>query len=272
MTLLPLRCRKISPSHIVVLPSYNTGSALLERTVREALRYWPNVWVFIDGSTDHSDTNLHKHLPELPGLRIFTSKKNRGKGATTLWAAETAAAAGATHLLLMDADGQHPADAIPAFMQISSENPGAMILGQPHFGDDAPWIRLAGRQLTIVLTHLETLWGGIGDTLFGFRVYPIAPLCQVFSETKRGARRYDFDPEVAVRLFWNGVRPIRRTVPVRYLGPEENGVSHFHYLRDNLRMIALHTRLLPQALLRLPSIAQHRKKWGAMERRETSAL
>lgn len=245
-------------THIVAIPSYNTGAELLQRTVEDALSHWPHVWVFFDGSTDGSIEALTARKEELPGLQLFHSPQNQGKGAMAAWAAAEAHQHGVTHILLMDADGQHPAPAIPGFMAISQQNPDAMILGQPIFGKDAPWIRLAGRQLTNAMTWLETLGGGLGDTLFGFRVYPTLPLLQIFQQTRGGARRYDFDPEAAVRLYWNGVRPIKHPAEVRYLPPDDGGISHFHYLRDNLRMIALHLRLLPQLLPRLPSLCRRR--------------
>jgi len=248
-----------STTHALVIPSYNTGQ-ILERTVREAIGQWRPVWLFIDGSTDHAHAPFLREPEAWPGLRLFVSNANRGKGATALWAAEEAQRAGFTHLLLMDADGQHPADRVPEFMNASAARPEAMIMGQPDFGPDAPWIRLAGRQLSIALTQLETLWGGIADPLFGFRVYPVNPLLDAFAETSSG-RRYDFDPEAAVRLFWAGVPPVQKRVPVRYIPPAEGGVSHFHYVRDNAMMVCLHVRLLPALALRCLRIASLSRRY-----------
>jgi hypothetical protein len=87
-----------------------------------------------------------------------------------------AAAAGFTHALTMDADGQHPAERIPAFMAASRADPGAMVLGLPVFGPEAPALRVRGRRVSNWWAGLETGWAGIGDSLCGFRVYPIAPL------------------------------------------------------------------------------------------------
>jgi hypothetical protein len=97
--------------------------------------------------------------------------------------------------------------------------------------------------LTIFWTELETLGAGLGDTLFGMRVYPIKSLCHVMKATGF-ARGYDFDPEVAVRLVWEGVRPVQLKVPVRYFSKAEGGISHFHYLRDNVKLTFLHFRLM----------------------------
>jgi hypothetical protein len=98
------------------------------------------------------------------------------------------------------------------------------------------------------MVRLEVLGGAIGDPLFGFRVYPLGPLVEVM-EKITWARRYDFDPEAAVRLVWRGVPTLNVPACCRYLSREEGGVSHFHYWRDNLRMVWLHTRLITECLL-----------------------
>jgi hypothetical protein len=65
----------------------------------------------------------------------------------------------------------------------------------------------------------------------------------------RGARRYDFDPEVAVRLYWGGTPTLNLPAACRYLSRAEGGVSHFHYVRDNVRMVWLHTRLITELVV-----------------------
>lgn len=237
-----------SSSHLVLIPSYNTGPRLLA-TVREALACWRPVWVVIDGSTDGSETAvLDLAAAGEPGLHVMVRPRNGGKGAAVLAGAQAALAAGFTHALVMDADGQHPAGRIAGFMGISAENPAALVLGRPVFGPEAPAVRLQGRKLSVGLVRFEILGPGIDDPLFGFRVYPLEPLVRVLGATRFG-RRYDFDAEAAVRLFWAGLPTRNEPAPCRYLSRDEGGVSHFNYLRDNLRMIALHTRLITGLLL-----------------------
>lgn len=71
-------------------------------------------------------------------------------------------------------------------------------------------------------------------------------------ERIRTARRFDFDTEVAVRLYWQGFRTMNIPVAVRYLTREEGGVSCFRYLPDNLLLVGTHTRLLFGMIPRLP--------------------
>lgn len=245
-----------SSSHLVMIPSYNPGPKV-DATVREARAYWNPVWVVIDGSTDGSAARLHAMAAADPGLRIIELPENRGKGTAVLEGLRAAAAAGFTHVLTMDSDGQHPAHCIPDFMQASARDPGCMVLGKPVFDAAAPQLRVKGREISNWWANLETLWMGIGDSLFGFRVYPIAPLEQIMAR-QRWMRRFDFDPEAVVRLAWAGVRPINLPAPVRYFRSDEGGVSHFRYFRDNRLLTWMHTRLFIGFLLRLPRLAVRR--------------
>jgi glycosyltransferase involved in cell wall biosynthesis len=234
-----------SPTHLVLIPSYNTGPILLE-TVRAAVARWRPVHVVFDGSTDGSPELLEREKSSLPGLRITRLPRNHGKGAAVLAAMQEARAAGTSHALVMDADGQHPADRIREFMRLSLEHPEAMILGQPIFGPTAPKARVQGRRIGNAFTRLETAGGEVGDSLFGFRVYPLAPALTAMAGTRLG-RGYDFDTQILVRLYWQGVIPIRVPVPVNYPSPAAGGVSHFHYVKHNALLTLTHVSLLMAA-------------------------
>jgi glycosyltransferase involved in cell wall biosynthesis len=225
--------------------------------VRGALDQWRPVWVVIDGSTDQFAERLLAIAAIDPGLKVFFLPENRGKGAAVLFGLRAAQASGFTHALTMDSDGQHPAERIRAFMQASMARPGAMVLGSPVFDSSAPGLRVKGRRISNWWANLETLWAGIGDSLYGFRVYPIGPLIAVMRR-QLWMRRFDFDVEAVVRLSWRGVRSINLPAPVRYFRPEEGGVSHFHYWRDNVLLTWMHFRLFCGFVLRLPVLGLRR--------------
>lgn len=242
-----------SRTHLVLIPSYNPGPQVYE-TVRAARARWTPVWVVVDGSDDGTRQGLEQMARDDAGLRVLALESNRGKGAAVLHALGHAAAAGFTHALTMDADGQHPAASIPEFMAASQRAPEAMVLGVPQFDASAPALRVKGRRISNWWANLETLWCGIEDSLFGFRVYPVRALLEVM-QRQRWMRRFDFDPEAAVRLAWRGVPPLNLPAPVRYLRPEEGGVSHFRYWRDNALLSWMHFRLMLGFLARLPRLA-----------------
>lgn len=249
-----------SSTHLVLIPSYNPGPKVLD-TVQAARDQWNPVWVVVDGSTDGSTAQLQALAARDPGLKLIVLPRNSGKGAAVLAGITQAAAAGYTHALTMDSDGQHPAQLIPAFMAASQADPGAMVLGKPVFAADAPALRVNGRKVSNGWANLETLWMGIGDSLYGFRVYPIAPLRAIMGAS-RWMRRFDFDPEAVVRLCWAGVRPLNLEAPVRYFRADEGGVSHFKYLRDNTLLTWMHTRLFLGFLWRLPLLVWRRCRAG----------
>ena len=242
---------------LVLVPSYNTGRRLIG-TVEQALSQWGSVWVVVDGSDDGSADALEHSLGNRQDLRIIKRSGNGGKGAAILTGARQAWREGFTHVLCLDADGQHPDERIPAFFDAAWEEPVAMILGQPVFDDSAPAVRVQGRKLSNCLVALEILGSDIGDALYGMRVYPLRSLVERM-ESISGGRRYDFEPEIAVRLFWDGVPVVKMPAPVRYFSKEEGGVSHFHYLRDNARMIKMHARILPEFLVRIPKLVRRRR-------------
>ncbi len=249
--------------HLVLLPSYNSGE-MLARVAGQVAELGVAVWVVIDASTDGSAAMLDPLLARHPAMRRIVLEKNSGKGGAVLVGMKAAQAEGFTHALVMDADGQHSVDAVAPFLERSRQAPEAMILGVPIFGPDAPAERVKGRRVGNWWTNLATLWGGIDDSLFGFRVYPIRESVEIL-DAIRTARRFDFDTELAVRLYWRGVRPINIPVPVRYPAREAGGVTHFHYLRDNLLLVATHTRLFFGMLARLPRLLARRRRLPDIE-------
>ncbi|HEX3396622.1 MAG TPA: glycosyltransferase family 2 protein [Steroidobacteraceae bacterium] len=247
---------KPSSTHLVLIPSYNPGARVYS-TVRAALDQWAPVWVVVDGSTDHSEHRLSEMAAAEPNLRVWVLPKNGGKGAAVLFGLREAQALGFTHVLTLDSDGQHPAASIPVFMQASMASANSMVLGEPVFDDSAPGLRVKGRKISNWWANLETLWAGIHDSLFGFRVYPIEALLSVM-RGQLWMRRFDFDVEAVVRLCWRGVQPVNLAAPVRYFKPEDGGISHFRYGRDNVLLTWMHFRLFFGFLLRLPMLSARR--------------
>lgn len=246
-----------SLSHCVVIPTFDSGD-LLEPTVRSVLDAWNPVYLVVDGSTDCSASVAAGLAKSECGLSVLARKENGGKGAAVLAGLEMAAAEGFTHAAVFDADGQHAAEDLPKFMAASSAHPNAMVLGSPIFDADAPRLRVYGRLAGNFCANLETWWGGIEDSLFGLRVYPIDPALKVLRGI-RGGKGFDFDTQLAVRLYWQGVPPINIPTKVRYMRKHE-GVSHFHYLRDNLLLAKVHALMLLKSFIIAPRLWRYRRR------------
>ncbi len=248
---------------LVILPSYNSGDNL-PRSMRAARGFCDAVWAVVDASTDGSGALAADVAREVAGCRAIILEKNSGKGGAVLRALRDAAAAELTHAIVMDADGQHPAEAIPEFLARAKASPGSLVAGVPVFGPDAPAERVRGRLAGNFFAALETWAMGARDSLFGFRLYPVAPALRVL-ESVRSGRRFDFDTVMAVRLLWAGIPAINIPVPVRYPSRAEGGITHFRYVRDNLLLVRTHTRLVLGMLARIPALAAMRARAGTTD-------
>jgi len=206
-----------------------------------------------DGSATDSVEHVRRMLKEVKdqeNIHFFEHGYNRGKGAAVMTACMHARQLGFTHGIQIDADGQHDVNDVAAFITRSKEHPTAIVSGHPQFDDSAPKARVYGRKVTDFWVILETLSLTIKDSLCGFRVYPIQEFETVFDRFHI-AKNMGFDTDIMVKSVWLDI-PVE-FVPTKVIYPE-NSVSHFHYLRDNLILIRLHTRLMMGMLLRSPQL------------------
>ncbi|MFN3565683.1 MAG: glycosyltransferase family 2 protein [Burkholderiaceae bacterium] len=197
-------------------------------------------------------------------FRLLRLPRNRGKGAAVLAGFRAALAAGFTHAVQIDADCQHDAREIPKFIAAAHAQPLAVINGVPRYDDTVPKLRRYGRAITNVLARVYTCSADIGDAMCGFRLYPLAAAVALDDAVGIG-RRMQFDTDIIVRLHWAGVAVVNLPVSVTY---PADGVSHFHMLRDNLRMTALHVRLAAGFLRRLPRLLARRLSVPSSARRD----
>jgi predicted LPLAT superfamily acyltransferase len=237
----------------LVVPVYNPGPAL-GRTLDALLACGHPLFIHDDGSDEATRRQLEAAAAAQPGLRLSRWPVNRGKGAAVVEALRRARAEGFTHALQVDADGQHDAAAVAPFLALGEARPDAVIAGVPVYDASVPAARKFGRRFTHAWVWLETLSFDIGDSLCGFRLYPLEAMGRLLAHTPLPARM-DFDTAAIVRLHWAGVPVVN--APVRVVYPED-GVSHFRMVRDNLRLTRMHTRLVLGMLLRLPVLLVRR--------------
>lgn len=233
---------------LVVIPVYNHEHAV--GAVVEAVLGHRQRCLLVDDGSSPACARVLRTLAQRDGVQLLRLERNRGKGGAMLAGFREAARHGATHVLQIDADGQHDTRDIPRFLAAAAAAPEAVINGLPVYGADVPKVRLYGRYLTHVWVWINTLSLAIRDSMCGFRVYPLAPVLEVADSEPLGLRM-DFDPEILVRLFWRGVGIRNLETRVRY---PSDGVSHFDVWRDNLRISRMHARLFFGMLRRLPRL------------------
>jgi glycosyltransferase involved in cell wall biosynthesis len=237
-----------SPSICVLVPVYNHGLTI-QQVVQGAKAAFP-VIVVDDGSTDQTP----RVLAIENGITRLTFKQNQGKAAALKAGFAKAEELGFTHAITIDADGQHPVSALADFAAACRKEPGAFIIGVRNLkAARAPFARRFSNALSTFWFRFET-GVRLSDTQCGFRVYPLAAIRQLRVESDR----YAFELEIMVKAAWAGIPLIPQPVPVDYEAPTSR-LSHFHPLRDFLRISRVHSRLTGQALWRGLALGQRQK-------------
>ena len=242
----------------LLVPIYEHGAFV--REVLEALgpARLPCI-VVDDGSSEATRRVLDRAEAELPFVSVHHHKENRGKGGALQTGYRLALARGFDVAVQLDADGQHDAADVPRFLAAASAHPGALVLGVPVFDDSVPRSRLWGRQLSRGIVWALTLSFAVRDPLCGFRGIPLAPTVALLERAPMG-ERMDFDPELVVRLVWEGVPVIG--LPTRVVYPE-GGISHFDVLWDDVRLAGLYLRLAAELPRRAPGLWARRRRGRA---------
>ncbi len=239
---------------LVVIPVYNHGAAIAQVVAGVATHDVP--CLLVDDGSDAACKEVLQTLVSMYAgkVSLIHLPQNQGKGAAVCAGFRKAAQNGYTHVLQIDADGQHDTRDIPRFMTLGRAHPTDIICGCPVYDSSVPKARLYGRYATHVWVWINTLSFAIRDSMCGFRLYPLAPVMALLEREKTGLRM-DFDTEVIVRLYWRGVDVVNLDVNVTY---PNNGVSHFKVWRDNLQISWMHTRLFFGMLRRLPQLLMRR--------------
>ncbi len=227
-----------------IVPTFDNPETI--RSVVKAIRvHLPDVLVIDDGSLS-GGREACAALAEEGLAEVRHLPENRGKGAAMRVGFAEAARLGFTHAFQIDADGQHDAEAIPAFLKAAQARQESAVFARPVYNESVPTARRVARKITHFWVNLEVGRGLIDDALIGFRIYPLEATLAL------GLRcnRMTFDVESAVLLAWSGVPIVNLPVRVRYLTEAEGGRSHFHVVRDNLRLSWLHCRFCTVASIR----------------------
>lgn len=234
----------------IVVPVYNHEHAI-GAVVQGLLRHGVPLLLVDDGSSAACaavlDQLAQAHASALTLVRL---DHNQGKGAAVLAGFARAAQLGYSHVLQIDADGQHQTGDVPTFLAQAQAHPQALIVGHPVYDASVPRARLYGRYATHIWVWINTLSFDIIDSMCGFRVYPVAPVMALAARRRIGLRM-NFDTDILVRLYWDGAQVIN--LPTRVSYPAD-GVSHFRVWRDNVQISWMHTKLFFGMLPRIPRL------------------
>ncbi len=249
---------QLNPCHLwIAIPCYNNSKTLRD-VVERTLKFWPNIVVVDDGSTDVNVTQLLKDLP----VTVIPHARNEGKGNALITAARFIFIKGGVYMLTLDADGQHSPEDIPLFLNPMTSEADTVFIGIRDFSvPHIPSSSRFGRDFSNYWIKMETGFD-LEDTQSGYRAYPVNPLLKI----KLRTHAYDFEIECLVKLIWAGYRVEKIPITVFY-PPAKERVSHFKPFRDNLKISMTHTRLILRRL-----ICWGEKKWVKPSKHEIKKL
>ena len=240
-----------------IIPVYRHGMTACPMAERLAVMGLPVILVD-DGNDAETQRTLAECAAKTPGVTLVRLDKNSGKGEAVIRGFNKAMELGLTHILQIDADGQHDEGVIGFFLEESAAHPGKIICAMPVFEESAPKSRVNGRKISTFWAAVVTLSTEIKDALCGFRVYPVEESLRL-TKGFFFDKRMGFDPEILVRLYWSNVLPVFYPMRVTY---PAGGVSNFRMVADNARISWMFTRLCGGMLLRLPLLIARKIKRG----------
>ncbi|WP_432737385.1 DUF2062 domain-containing protein [Maridesulfovibrio sp. FT414] len=235
---------------LIVIPVYNHGTTLRDVAIR-AMKYC-DVLIVDDGSTDCGSDNIC----DLE-LTLVRHNENLGKGQAIITAAKKALELGNTHIITIDADGQHFPEEIPLFIEAIQQYPEAIFVGSRNFKvQNVPGASRFGRSFSNFWLRVQT-GKKVSDVQSGFRAYPL----EIFSIIKTSESRYAFEVEILVKSAWAGYEIRDLPIEVHYPSPDKR-VSHFNAIKDNARISLLNARLTMRSFVPLPHRQYDRDEQG----------
>lgn len=232
-----------------LIPSYQHSKSI-QKILEDLSPFKMPCVVVNDGSDEFHTDNLRRICSQYAFVDLVEHEENQGKGGAVITGLKRALDLKNSHAIQIDSDGQHDLQKIKDLLDEAKKHPYAVISGKPVYDESVPTGRKIGRYITHFWVWVETLSFEIKDSMCGFRVYPLKESVALFERVQIG-KRMDFDIEVLVRLYWQGLEIRHVDVKVEY--PEE-GISHFRMLEDNLLISKMHSKLFFGMLWRLPNL------------------
>lgn len=224
----------------IIIPTYNNAKTIVD-VISKVWIFCKDIIIVDDGCTDGTD-GLLRSCPY--DLTVISFPQNKGKGHALAKGFEKAKGMGYSHAITIDADGQHFASDMPAFIKQMEAHPEAIIVGNRNLNEqNMPRGNTFANKFSNFWFQMQT-GIRIGDTQSGYRLYPLSKLCGLRFITSR----YEAELELLVLSAWMGVEIL--SIPVRvYYPPAEERVSHFRPIYDFMRISALNVVLCIGAIV-----------------------
>lgn len=219
----------------VIIPCHNHSEALFK--VLKKIRKGISVIVVDDGSLPPLDIGGTEAV-------LLRNPQNMGKASALKSGFKYAVEHGFTHVVTMDADGQHPPEFADDFMRAACKNENSIILGVRDFKNSgAPWGRVFLNKFSNFCMWAET-GVRVGDTQCGYRCYPLKEIAQL-NVPQSG---FVFEVELLVKAAWANVGFSEIKIPAIY-DAGTLASSHYRPFADTVKFTIMNIKLFFTRLL-----------------------
>lgn len=208
-----------------MIPAY-LETRHIAQVVQRTLPFVGEVLVVDDGSNDGTT-----RLAEEAGARVLTHQHNQGKGAALKTGFRDLVKRNFSHVMMLDADGQHLPEEIPRFTEEAGRSNAQMIVGS-RMADTStmpPLRRLTNKGMSSVISRICRQ--PIPDSQCGFRLLHVDMVPFLFCPSNA----YEYETEMLFIAARSGHRI--SSVPISTVYADET--SKIRPLRDSLRFARL---------------------------------
>jgi glycosyltransferase involved in cell wall biosynthesis len=215
----------------VLIPAYQPNGTLIELVRDLIARGIRSIEVIDDGSGPEYRW-IFDELELLAPVHVLRHAVNLGKGAALKTGMNhiLAGDADSSGIVTADADGQHHPDDVVGVCERFAGSPEALVLGARSFAGEVPLRSRFGNGLTRRAMHM-LVGQNLTDTQTGLRAIPRALVLRLLKVPAAG---YDFELEMLIAAKHQGIRVVEQ--PIRTTYEPGNPTSHFHPLRDSMRI------------------------------------
>jgi len=217
------------PASTVVIPAFR-AAATLGDVVERVRRQVPGALVLVvdDGSGDGT-----ADAAAAAGATVLRHEANLGKGRALATGLAAAVRSGAATVVTLDADGQHPPEAIPGLLAPIVAGAADLVVGARPRRGAMPLGRRCSNWLSSTLLS-RAVGFAVPDSQSGFR----AMRREVAEAVRPAGGRYEYETEFLFLAARRGFRIAAVAAPTVY----EGAASHFRYGADTLALAAVFLR------------------------------
>lgn len=201
--------------------------------------------VVVNDGSDQAHLAPFESVAGLEGVTVLTHEVNKGKGRAMKTAFEYIMKnrSGISGVVTVDGDGQHLPKDIRRCVEKMEENPDKVVLGVRDFSSpDVPARSRFGNNLTRFVFRFAC-GIKISDTQTGLRAIPFKYLSLM---TKIDGERYEYETNQLLMIKKKGIKMEEVVIDTVYL--DENESSHFHPIRDSLKIYAVIFKFIGSSL------------------------